>query len=564
MAYQLSPGVNITEIDLTTVVPATGASEGAIAGCFEWGPLNQIVTVSNEIELADRFGTPTTNSAVSFFSAANFLAYGNNLKVVRAANTTSFASNTASGGSANGTFLILNEDDYMLNYRDMQASANKGQFAAKYAGTLGNGIRVAMLADATAFSSWNYADDFDGAPSTSIYTTDRGGANDEMHIIVIDRFGKISGKQNTVLEKFGYVSKAGDAKNEDGSSNYYVDVIAQRSKYIYVINHAANSDFGTAASRFTFDHGDTSTYDETLAGGTLGLPAAGHYQTAYDKFLNKDEVDVSLIVTGGVTQPVSEYIVDNIAEVRKDCVVFISPQLADVVGNDGDENTDIATNRNLYNSSSYAFMDSGWKYQFDKYNNVYRWIPLNGDIAGLCVRTDQQRDPWFSPAGFNRGQIKNVAKLAWNPTKAQRDELYKIGVNPVVSFPGEGVVLYGDKTMLAKPSAFDRINVRRLFIVLEKAIARASRYSLFEFNDEFTRAQFVALIEPFLRDVQGRRGIYDFRVVCDETNNTPEVIDRNEFIGDIYIKPARSINFIQLNFVAVRTGVAFSEVVGKF
>jgi phage tail sheath protein FI len=209
-------------------------------------------------------------------------------------------------------------------------------------------------------------------------------------------------------------------------------------------------------------------------------------------------------------------------------------------------------------------MDSGWKYMYDKYNDVYRYVPLNGDIAGLCVRTDTERDPWFSPAGFNRGQIRNIVKLAFNPSKTQRDELYRNSINPVASFPGEGTVLFGDKTLQSKPSSFDRINVRRLFIVLEKAIARAARASLFEFNDEFTRSSFVNLVEPFLREVQGRRGIFDFRVVCDATNNTPEVIDRNEFVGDIYVKPTRSINFIQLNFVAVRTGVAFDEIVGRF
>jgi phage tail sheath protein FI len=235
-----------------------------------------------------------------------------------------------------------------------------------------------------------------------------------------------------------------------------------------------------------------------------------------------------------------------------------------VVDNYGSEVTDTVAFRDTLPSTSYAVMDCNWKYQYDKYNDVYRWVPLNGDVAGLCAKTDLERDPWFSPGGLNRGQIRNVIKLAWNPTKTDRDGLYVKGINPIVSFAGEGTVLYGDKTLQSKPSAFDRINVRRLFIVLEKAISRAARFSMFEFNDQFTRAQFVALVEPFLRDVQGRRGITDFRVVCDETNNTGEVIDRNEFVGDIYIKPARSINFIQLNFVAVRTGVAFDEVVGKF
>ena len=391
----------------------------------------------------------------------------------------------------------------------------------------------------------------------------RSGSYDEMHITVVDEDGLISGVANTILEKFGYVSKAIDAKTDDGSSNYFVNVLNDKSKYIYAINTLDNTSWGNNASNTAFTSTAT-TYSYSLANGTDSSPSDANLQTAYDLFKNSDSVDVSLIITGGSSNTVSKYVVDNVAESRKDCVVFISPAKTDVVNKAGSEVTNITATRNFYNSSSYAFMDNNWKYQFDKYNNVYRWIPLNGDIAGLCARTDQQRDPWFSPAGYNRGQIKNVTKLAWNPTKTNRDDLYKIGVNSVVTFKGEGTVLYGDKTMLAKPSSFDRINVRRLFISLEKAISKAAKYSLFEFNDEFTRSQFVSLVQPYLRDVQGRRGIFDFRVVCDSTNNTPEVIDRNEFVGDIYIKPTKSINFIQLNFVAVRTGVSFETIVGRF
>ena len=321
------------------------------------------------------------------------------------------------------------------------------------------------------------------------------------------------------------------------------------------------ANWGSIAANTTFT-ANVSTL--TLANGAFGTPTDGNLTTAYDLFNDVDSVDVSLLMTGAASQTVSEYIVDNIAADRKDLVTFISPLMADVVNNSGSEAGDIVSYRNDFNSSSYAVMDSGWKKQFDKYNNVYRWVPLNGDIAGLCAATDLDRDPWWSPAGLNRGLIKNVTQLAWSPNQADRDTLYKNSINPVVTMMGTGTVLYGDKTMTAKPSAFDRINVRRLFIVLEKSIAKAAQYSLFEFNDEFTRAQFVALVEPFLRDVKGRRGIYDYKVVCDETNNTPEVIDGNRFVGDIYIKPARAINFIQLNFVAVRTGVAFSEIVGKF
>ena len=569
MVFQLSPGVNVSEIDLSTIVPAVGPTEGAFAGNFAWGPVDQIVSVTDEIQLVEVFGRPTSTNFESFFTAANFLAYGNNLRVVRAGNNTTAlnaTSNSASGLS------ILNRDDYEENYFDLSAANTYGMFAAKYAGDLGNSIKVSLWASSntTAFDAWTYSSEFNSAPGTSTFVSGVGGANDEMHIIVLDAQGKFTGTANTVLEKFSYVSKASDAKTDDGSSNYYVNVINDTSKYIYIINHALNASgvantttWGNTAANTSFAQG-LNEYTATLSGGAYTAPADSNLITGYDKFRNAEEIDVALIMAGPHSSTVSEHIVDNIAEIRKDCVVFISPDRDDVVQNSGNEVTDIRSFRNQFNSSSYAVMDSGWKYQFDKYNNVYRWVPLNGDIAGLCVRTDFERDPWFSPAGFNRGRIKNTIKLAWNPRKSERDDLYKIGVNPVVNFPGEGVILYGDKTLLAKPSAFDRINVRRLFIVLEKAIARAAKYSLFEFNDEFTRAQFVALVEPFLRDVQGRRGIFDFRVVCNETNNTPEVIDRNEFIGDIYIKPARSINFIQLNFVAVRTGVAFEEIVGRF
>jgi phage tail sheath protein FI len=309
-----------------------------------------------------------------------------------------------------------------------------------------------------------------------------------------------------------------------------------------------------------------TAFTAILGNGVDASPVAANTNTALDLFANADSIDVSLLMAGATNGNDIPNKLVTLAESRKDCMVFISPNKADVVDNAGTESANIAATVATFTTSSYAVVDSGWKYQYDKYNDVYRWVPLNGDIAGLCVRTDNERDPWFSPAGTTRGVIKNVVKLAWNPNKAERDSLYQKGVNSVVTFPGEGTILYGDKTFLNRPSisAFDRINVRRLFIVLEKSIARAARSSLFEFNDDFTRAAFVNLVEPYLRDVKGRRGVYDYRVVCDTTNNTGEVIDRNEFVGDIYIKPARSINFIQLNFVAVRTGVAFEEVVGKF
>ena len=385
-------------------------------------------------------------------------------------------------------------------------------------------------------------------------------------MVVIDEDGLFTGTRGTVLEKFPFVSKASDAKDDSGNNNFYKEVIANKSKYIQWASHPTTLSVGTAwgstanASAFA---NLTANVLSSLSGGVDGTITTANVITAYDSFDPAESVDIALVVSGPANQTLADSLI-SMAETRKDCVVFLSPEKADCVDNAGSETTDIRAYRDTLTSTSYAVLDSNWKYQYDKYNDVYRWVPLNGDVAGLCARTDLERDPWFSPGGLNRGIIKNSIKLAWNPTKTNRDDLYVKGINPIVTFQGEGTVLFGDKTLLSKPSAFDRINVRRLFIVLEKAIARAARFSMFEFNDQFTRAQFVALVEPFLRDVQGRRGITDFRVVCDETNNTGEVIDRNEFIGDIYIKPARSINFIQLNFVAVRTGVSFDEVVGKF
>ena len=556
MAFQLSPGVNVSEIDLTTSIPALSTSIGAFAGEFSWGPANEIVTVSSENNLVSTFGEPDANTYEYFYTAANFLSYSNNLKVVRAVD--SDVSKNATANSASGV-LIENLSDY-----EQTSSFSGGStFAAKYFGAKGNSLKIVLM-DAGNYSgsAAGYKAQFQSAPATSDYASAAGSANDEIHILVIDEDGEFTGVANTVLEKFGYVSKASDAKNSDGSTNYYVNVLKQRSKYVWWTNHPEGmTDWGTTAtSNADFDNLSAS-YELSFDGGVDGTTL--EIANAYTLFANPDSTDISLMLAGPADSALIISLT-NIVETRKDCLLFVSPEKDDVVEQPGAEKTNIVAFRDTLTSSSYVVMDSGWKYQYDKYNDLYRWIPLNGDIAGLCARTDRERDPWFSPAGANRGIIKNVVKLAWNPTQAERDDLYQKGVNSVVSFPGEGTILYGDKTMLARPSAFDRINVRRLFIVLEKSIARAARSSLFEFNDQFTRAQFTALVEPFLRDVQGRRGIFDFRVVCDETNNTAEVIDRNEFIGDIYIKPARSINFIQLNFVAVRTGVSFDEIVGQF
>ena len=858
MAFQLSPGINVSEIDLTTVVPAVATSDGAIAGVFRWGPIGQRILIDSENLLVNRFGKPTNFNAETWFTAANFLAYSNRLYVSRAAKVTGAtpqATITATAVSStnalefsnvftcsdttaletgmyitqSGTPAVLNAASlpYIVSVNatavvlSKKASVNtasatlayfarpdtaysavavdasntsavvanlvnqivkneneytskEGNFdldvlyVAKFPGALGNSIKVSVVDNANSFSSniavanstanvaisydigsavskikylgsanampnsmannfaagdyilagnssissqyllitsvsvsandsanvvfdgstegfvnlssgfitadnkelvltngdavvysnttgvaiggltggttyyvkeantsgfklsttrygaavalsavggtvhkllantsaveityqdpyrlresyiaqtaqryWSHFNTVESAPGQSDYQRFNGNTSvmDELHVVVVDEGGGFTGTPGSILEVYKGLSRATDAKNNDGSTNYYKDVINENSEYIWWASDRRGALSASAVNlvpttttipanmvmRFGSD-------GQSESNATLSILGA-----AYDQFVSTEDIDISLVlqgkpvggttVVGGETISnfqLANYIIDNICEVRKDCVALISPDRAKVLNNVGNEALSLKNWRGAIRSTSYAVMDSGYKYQYDRYNDIYRWIPLNGDIAGLCARTDQTNDAWWSPAGLNRGNVKNVVKLAWNPRKAERDVLYNNGVNPVVTFPGQGTVLYGDKTLLAKPSAFDRINVRRLFIVLEKAISTAAKYSLFEFNDAFTRAQFKNLVTPYLRNIQGRRGITDFLVVCDETNNTAQVIDSNQFVGDIYIKPARSINFIQLNFVAVGTGVQFSEVVGKF
>ena len=618
MPFQVSPGVNVSEIDLTTVVPAVSTTEGAFVGQFRWGPAEQRVLVDSEDRLVSIFGKPTSNTSVDFFTAANFLSYGNALYTVR---VVAADGKNAASASANAT-LIKNEEEF-------NNGSYTAAFYARYAGELGNSLQVAVCANTSQWEStaslthsisrnsktltitsanssvvsnsisvgdilalgtskeqrkvsaiaaaantsqttvtlesaytgsdisanttitrrWEWYPYFDTAPKFTTYAnTQNETSQDALHVAVIDEDGNISGSKNAVLETFSTVSTLSAAKTETGESNHVKTVINNTSRYIYC---------GTAPTR---NNGSNGT---SLVGGHDGAALTGATKiVGYDLFASSEDVDVSFMLGGNADTTLAAHLI-SLCDSRKDCIAVLSPERADVVNAAGNERENIISFRNGLASSSYAVMDSGWKYMYDKYNDVYLYVPLNADTAGLMVQTDLTRDPWYSPAGFNRGNVKNVVKLAYNPSKGDRDQLYKSGINPVVTFPGQGTVLFGDKTMLANPSAFDRINVRRLFIVLEKAISTAAKFTLFEFNDDFTRSQFRNLVEPFLRDVQGRRGITDYRVVVDGTNNTGEVIDRNEFVGDIYIKPARSINFIQLNFVAVRTGVEFSEIVGN-
>jgi hypothetical protein len=591
MAFQISPGVEVKEKDLTTIVPAVSTTIAGFAGHFMWGPVEQRVTIDSENNLKSLYGEPTDANYEDWFTAANYLGYGNNLQVVRVTDDGTTGQNAGISGSS-GSF-VKNSDHYF------QGIAGTGDtWIARYPGTRGNSLKVVWHDGGAStgvsldnYKDWTYQANFaTNMPYTSQWFEDLTGSTlgyDGVNVAVIDEDGEFTGTKGTVLETFNGLSKASNSKKYNGESNYYVNVINDSSKYIWWGEHGAT---GTGANKVTVGsvawgdavtisggtfgtlHGGTTSndgYGASLvdgAGETSGTITTGS-SAGYGLFSDPETVDMSLILAGQAGNTLAGELID-LCDSRKDCVVFLSPQRTDVLtANDTGElestaETAVLTYRNttLNKSSSYAFMDSGWKYMYDRYSDVYRWVPLNGDIAGLAVRSDQQTETWFSPAGFNRGQIRGVIKLAWNPRKAHRDNLYKDQVNPVVSFPGEGTVLWGDKTMQAKPSAFDRLNVRRLFIVLEKAIATAAKYQLFEQNDAFTRTHFKSMIEPFLRDIQSRRGIIDFKVVCDDSNNTGEIVDRNEFVADIYIKPTRSINFITLNFIATRTGVDFSEV----
>ena len=559
MAFQLSPGVLVTEQDLTNVVPAVSTSIGAFVGNFNWGPAEEIVTIGSENELVSRFGVPTSTNAVDFYSAANFLSYTNNLKLVRAVGT---AGRNAVGCGQTAVY-IPNGDVY----EDSFSAGDQGmEFTAKYPGAKGNGL-IVSICDHSGFDTWDYASSFANAPGTSDYADAKGATFDEVHVIVVDGVGAFTGTVGTVLEKFANLSVASDAKGSDGGSIYYKNVVNTQSKYAWWTKHPANSGedlaWGAAASAGEYNSITAAgEHTDTFTGGVDAAPSSGDLNAGYSLFVDKELIDISLVITGGHASAVCQHAIDTLSLGRLDCVTFVSPPLAAVKNNAGDETDDVIDyfKDTLNRFSSYVVSDSGWKRQYDRYNDVYVNVPLNADIAGLCARTDSTNDPWFSPAGLNRGAIKNVVKLLWTPNQTDRDSLYLNGINPVANLPGNGIVLYGDKTMLAKPSAFDRINVRRLFIVLEKAISTAAKFQLFEFNDVFTRAQFKSIVEPFLRDVRGRRGIYDFRVVCDETNNTGEIIDRNEFVADIFIKPAKSINFVKLNFIATRTSISFEEV----
>lgn len=590
MAFQVSPGVEVKEIDLTNVIPAVSTSIGGFAGYFNSGPIGEIRLIGSEKELAEVFGKP--NSAVtrqSFYQAASFLKYGNALKVVRASNT---AGKNAHSDSTATPVLIDNSDTYEL--ASTTAYDANGAFIAKSAGALGNAIKVTVV-NAAIFNdnrfdtaTTGFIADGTSATGLPVVSSKLGQfsgtaelAADEIHIVVEDSTGAISGTAGTILEVFEYVSTTAGALKDNGESNNVRDVLLQGSNYIYAGNlttitgFADDTTLSDASTVTSFDSKYTTATNGTVnisvdieqqlsEGVDTAAGTAGDITLALDLLADAETEDVNLLfahVDSNGDNTIGNKLT-AIASDRKDCVAFVSPPIADSTSTTPREDV-TAYKNSLSAPDSYSVIDSSSLKIYDKYNDVYDLIPASGFMAGLCANTDSVAEPWFSPAGFNRGQLRGVTKLVYNPKKADRDELYKNNINPISAFPGQGIVLFGDKTLQSKPSAFDRINVRRLFIVLEKAIATAAKFQLFELNDEFTRAMFRNMTEPFLRDVKGRRGITDFLVVCDETNNTGQVIDANRFVADIYIKPARSINFITLNFIATRTGVEFSEIVGK-
>lgn len=616
MVFSVSPSVTVREVDLTSNIPAIASNQGAIAGVFNWGPIGEVTMITSEAELAEVFGKPDNNNYETFFTAADFLAYSNQLYVVRANNGAAVASATQVG-----------------------ANAESYDFDAKYAGAIGNSVKVSYVSGTSEYSqdlfavgemtdstntdifntnsitfeadvnyddvinigdvitfgndsvgyqnlvlsaktvtqvsntTYEYALTFESKYTLAessvaalklsrqwayAYTVEKAPSAGSMHIVVVDRTGDITGIAGTILERYVDVSLTTTSTSLDGTPNYYRDIINDTSNWIVVPDDSAD----IVADQIAYLN---------MTSGTNGVSETaisfGNTAIAYDLFNNTEQYDIAFIMQGkanGGTN-LANYIISNVIESRKDAMLFISPARNDILsGNNvlasrNEIINNMITFRNALQSSSYWFMDTGYKYRFDKYNNTFRWVPMNGDMAGLAARID----PWESPAGYKRGVIKNVIKLAFNPNKAERDRLYGSDINSVISQAGQGTLLFGDKTGLGRSSAFDRINVRRLFTVVEKAIATVSASLLFDFNDDFTQTEFRNLVDPFLRDIKGKRGITDFRVVSDSRVNTPDVIDRNIFRANIFIKPARTINYIELTFIATRTGISFEELVGQ-
>jgi len=565
-----SPNILVKEFDLSGVVPAVTSTTGALVGDFNWGPVEQPILIGNEAQLVSTFGSPSLDSAADetdFLSASMFLKYSGSAYVTRAADATARNAVAASTG-----VLVKN----LVNWEEDKLSLANNKIIAKYPGTIGNSIKVSVCPSSTgdsAFSVWtvdniSMSSLFDAAPGTSAQVAQHtADAGDEVHVVVYDEDGGISGTPGTILETYAYLSLATDAKTDDGSTNNVAEVLNNNSRYVWIASLASEFTGISTAATFT-GSGDSSVNNYSLGSGVHTALDVGDYQFGFDQYEDEENIQVDFLVAPGLQsnedqKTIIDYLT-GIAAGRKDCVVVASPS-RNLVVNKTDTSAVASTTvtwANTLSSSSYLIVDNNYLKVYNKYTDKYVFIPAAAATAGVMASTDLVAAPWFSPAGSRRGQYFGVTSLAYNATKTQRDQLYKASINPIVNLPGQGILLYGDKTKLGRPSAFDRINVRRLFLVVERAIKGAAQNVMFEFNDEFTRAEFVNIVEPFLREIKGRRGITDFRVVCDETNNTSDIIDNNQFVASVFIKPARSINYVTLNFVAVRTGVDFDEVVG--
>ena len=562
-----SQAANAFSSTLATLI--TGGE--VIDGDSNTGGLDATPIISNTKYSAD--------SQITLRRAKQVAMHAANFETIK--NKTEWASVTATLADTTEIPTLKSDSDGVGNFLFDSAATQSGNntFMALYPGELGNSLEVSLCPpNTTAFNAWDYKSAFDGAPTTSTFVEGNPGSanSDEVHIAVIDNHGTITGTKGSVLETYPYVSIINGAKNADGTDNYAINVVNSRSSYVRMLNFDSNytsNGAGSVLNTASDNRNFLSAFDAPkshlfINGRKSGVIAASDYAKGHDLFEDKDQVEVDFLISPSMTGSNWETVVNDLiatAEARKDCVVTMSPPRDTVVNviNTSDIVTNTVAKANAVTKrSSYSFMDNNFLKVYDKYNDQFIHIPAASSTAGLMAMTDRNRAPWFSPAGARRGGYLGITSISYSPTKTQRDTLYKASVNPIANIPGQGTLLFGDKTMLNRSSAFDRINVRRLFLVLERAIARAAEQVLFEFNDEFTRAEFVNIIEPVLREVKGRRGITDFRVVADDTNNTAAVIDRNEFIANIFIKPARSINYVTLNFVAVRTGVDFEEVVG--
>ena len=583
-----SPAVIVKEVDLTGGVPNVQTSTGMYVGKFMWGPADERTLIANEEELSETFGAPNNSHSVDYHDAAYFLRYSNTLQISRLVDSSANNAVSTTGQTsayAVGTYTlptVKNNENFLVQQAALDSDGHT--FIGRFPGSLANSLRVSICPPSlndSAFDGWTYKSSFDAAPSTSTFASNNDGTNDEVHVAIVDVNGEFSGTKGTVLETYPYLSVATNAVNADDGGNIYVkDVINTNSKYVHFVDFDSNfTNLGNAGTAITpgitKDFLGTAVQTSAVvnfafdSGVDTGTLSTGNYLSGFDLFEDKDVVEIDFMIAPGMSSRADQTTVVNdliaIAASRKDCVVVSGPARTDIVNVNGDATitTNVVTTAETFTRSSYNIVAGNYLKVYDKYNDKFIDIPASSSLAGLMAETDRVAAPWFSPAGTRRGQLLGVTSLNYNPNKTRRDTLYKSGINPIVNLPGQGILLFGDKTGLSRPSAFDRINVRRLFLTLERAIERAAKNVLFEFNDEFTRAEFVNIIEPVLRDVKGRRGITDFRVIADETVNTAEVVDRNEFIANILIKPARSINFITLNFVAVRTGVSFEEIAGQ-